>query len=295
MKKKAISFGEMLWDVFPDATVPGGATLNVALRLSSLGVDTAMISAVGKESEGQELLEIMKNAGVDTSLVQIHDTLETGKVHVTLDEKGNGTYSITDPAAWDEIAISEDMITAVKEADAIIFGSMGSRRPVSRKTLQLLLKHARFKVFDINLRPPHYSFEIINQLLQLADLVKLNDDELVIYARQLGFYSNDLEDVIKLISVKNENLVLCITKGENGAIIAYRGQYFEHPGFRVSVADTVGAGDGFLAGLVSRHLAGDNWADALAYACAVGALVASKPTANPPVSEEEIRNLLRTN
>lgn len=294
MNKKAISFGEMLWDVFPQGMVPGGATLNVALRLSSLGIDTQMISTVGKEQEGHDLVDFLKKSNVDCSLVSIHDHLETGKVHVTLDDKGNGSYTITDPAAWDEIPLIDSMISAVTEADAFIFGSMSSRHAKSRETLQQLLKSARFKVFDINLRPPHYSFETINTLIQNADLVKLNDEEIFTYAAYLGSQSKDLEELIRFISTKNEKAIICVTLGENGAILYKQNEFFEHPGYRIKVADTVGAGDGFLAGLVTRHLAGDSWQDALTHACALGAMVASKPTANPSVTEDEITNLMKT-
>ena len=293
MNKKAISFGEMLWDVFPQATVPGGATLNVALRLSSLGISTQMISAVGKEHAGKELKELLNNRGVDTGLILKHDTLETGKVFVTLDDKGNGTYTITNPAAWDEIPLSEPIISAVKEADAFIFGSMSSRHTITRNTLKHLVEIAPFNVFDINLRPPHYSFDTINNLFQKSDLVKLNDEELEIYCSYLGKESNDLHDLARFISSLNRDTVICVTLGEKGAFLLHDDQFIHQPGFTVKVADTVGAGDGFLAGLVSRYLSGDSWQDSLKYACALGALVASKETANPEVTEEEIRNLIK--
>lgn len=295
MNKKAISFGEMLWDVFPHATVPGGATLNVALRLSSLGITTQMISAVGQEEEGRQLATLMKNEGVDTSLIREHESLETGKVHVTLDEKGNGTYTITDPAAWDEIQLSEPIINAVREADAFIFGSMSSRHPISRNTLEQLLDFARFKVFDINLRPPHYSFDTINKLFQKADLVKINDEELKKYCKYYGEESDDIEYLMSFISEFNKDAILCVTLAEKGAVLFHDNVFTHQPGYQVKVADTVGAGDGFLAGLVSRALSGDSLPQALNYACALGALVASKPTANPPVSEEEITNLMKQN
>jgi fructokinase len=294
MVKKAISFGEMLWDVFPNATVPGGATLNVAMRLSSLGITTRMISAVGKEAEGQQLVAIMRNQGVDTTLIREHEKLETGKVYVTLDEKGNGSYTITDPAAWDEIHITEQMAKATAEADAFIFGSMSSRHPISRNTLKQLLEIARFKVFDINLRPPYYSFPTIDNLFQKSDLVKLNDEELKIYCKYLGEESDEIEYLMEFISELNKSAVLCVTLAEKGAVLLHDNTFTHHPGYKVKVADTVGAGDGFLAGLISRYLSGDSWPEALAYACALGALVASKPTANPPVTENEIRNLMRS-
>lgn len=282
----------MMWDVFPNRLVPGGATMNVALRLAALDMPVKMISSVGNEDLGSELIEILNNSRVNSSLVQRNTHLPTGKVFVTLDEKGNGSYVIDHPSAWDEIILTDENKKAVSEADALIFGSLGCRNEITASTLKALLSIAKYKVFDINLRAPFYNTSLLEELAGKSDLIKLNDEELLIFSKLIGSKTTDLKENTIFISQKSSAKITCITKGENGALLYSNGQFYEHPGFRVKVADTVGAGDGFLAALVTSLLEDDNLEKALEFACAVGALVASKTTANPTILGEEIQKMI---
>lgn len=263
--------------------------MNVALRLHSLGKSTAIISKIGKDSEGEKVMEYLKMVGLIVSGVQTDTSLKTGEVLVTLDKKGSATYIITEPVAWDAIENTPDVLDLVKQAQIFIFGSLISRSPKSKNTLMQLLKVSNFSVFDVNLRPPFYSVELILSLMRQADFVKMNDEELTAICAQMLCPYQELEFCAQWL-VNHENLKgLCITMGAQGAFLIYGGQMYSHQGHPVKVMDTVGAGDSFLATLVSELLV--NKADpdsALDSACRMGALVASKAGANCEISESEL-------
>lgn len=288
MSKKIVCFGEVLWDVLPTEKIAGGAPMNVSIRLQSLGIETKMISKIGNDDLGKELLNIIKDKNVDTSLIQIDETHATGEVLVKLDANGSATYDIVYPSAWDSILISKDTIDAVREADAFVFGSLASRDTISRNTLLTLLKEAKYKIFDVNIRPPFYSFTFIKELMELSDFVKLNDDELLEVAHALGSSSDVIEDNILFLSKETNTKTICVTKGKDGAVLYIDNQFYRHNGFEVKVIDTIGAGDSFLAALLSKVLYTHDYQKAIEFGCAVGALVASHKGANPVISDEEI-------
>lgn len=288
MNKKLVCFGEVLWDVLPTGKIAGGAPMNVSIRLQSLGVDTKMISKIGNDALGEELLTIIKEKNVDTSLIQIDDNLSTGEVLVTLDAKGSASYDIVYPSAWDKIEVTEANLKAVNEADAVIFGSLACRDAISRTTLLTLLDNAKYKIFDVNIRPPFYSIDFLEQMMKLADFIKLNDEELYEVAHALGSNSDTIEGHILFLAELTNTQTICVTKGKDGAILYTENQFYNHKGFEVKVADTIGAGDSFLAALLSEVLYAKNYPHAVAFGCAVGALVASHKGANPIISAEEI-------
>lgn len=288
MNRKLVCFGEVLWDVLPTGKIAGGAPMNVSIRLHSLGIETQMISKIGQDALGEELLTIIKEKNVNTSLIQIDEALSTGEVLVTLDAKGSASYDIVYPSAWDKIEVTEDHLKAVAEADALVFGSLACRDTVSRTTLLTLLENARYKIFDVNIRPPFYSIAFLEQMMKLADFIKLNDDELFEVAHALGSNSNTIEDHIVFLSELTNTNTICVTKGKDGAVLYIDNQFYSHNGFEVNVADTIGAGDSFLAALLSKVLYAKDYQDAVTFGCAVGALVASHKGANPEISREEI-------
>ncbi len=294
MNKKLVCFGEVLWDVLPTGKIAGGAPMNVSIRLQSLGIDTKMISKIGHDTLGEELLAIIKEKNVDTSLIQIDDELSTGEVLVTLDAKGSATYDIVYPSAWDKIEITEDNLKAVKEADALVFGSLACRDTVSRKTLLTLLQTAKYKIFDVNIRPPFYTIDFLEQMMKLADFIKLNDDELFEVAHALGSNSDTIEDHILFLSELTNTNTICVTKGKDGAILYIDNQFYNHKGFEVTVADTIGSGDSFLAALLSQVLYSEAYLNAVEFGCAVGALVASHKGANPNISDKEIADFIKS-
>ncbi len=293
MNKNVVCFGEVLWDVLPTEKIAGGAPMNVSIRLQSLGINAKMISKIGNDELGKELLNIIKEKNVDTSLIQTDFTHSTGEVLVKLDAKGSATYTIVYPSAWDSILITKENIDAVREADAFVFGSLASRNTISRNTLLTLLKEAKYKIFDINIRSPFYSIEFLKELMDLSDFVKLNDDELLKVAQALGSKTDTIEDNILFLSKLTNTRTICITKGKDGAILYAENQFYRNKGFAVTVADTIGAGDSFLAALLSEILHTNDYQKAVEFACAVGALVASCNGANPVITNKEIESILQ--
>ena len=285
-------FGEVLWDVFPTHKKIGGAPLNVALRIQSFGIETKIISRVGNDENGKKALDYVKDNGIDISTIQVDENHKTGCVNVTLDNKGSASYEIEYPVAWDKIEISEKMIEFVKSTDAFIFGSLACRDEESKSTLLNLLQNANYKVFDVNLRPPFYSMELLIELMNKADFIKCNDEELIEICEALGANLEAIEGQVKFLSKHTHTNQICVTRGKDGAVLLYNGQYYSHNGYPVKVADTVGAGDSFLATIISNLLHNKQPAEALDVACAVGALVANKPGANPQISTSEILNFM---
>jgi fructokinase len=291
--KKVVCFGEVLWDMLPTGKKLGGAPLNVALRMQSMGIDAKVISSVGDDDQGSEIVSVMKDHQADLKHVQVSSRFETSKVLVSLDESGSASYEIKMPCAWDDIQLLESDIDAVKNADAFLYGSLVARQQCSRDTLSALLKVAKFKVFDVNLRTPHYDLATLMQLMEYADFIKFNDDEIVEICRDLGAQDLSLEACVHFIADKTQTSNICVTLGAKGGVVLKNGSLIYQKGYKIKVADTVGAGDSFLAILISQLLNGVDAPLALNYACAVGALVASKVGANPIIDKKEIQEIIQ--
>jgi len=292
--KSIICFGEVLWDMLPAGKKLGGAPLNVALRAQSLGHHAAMISSIGNDGIGVELAEEILSHGGTLAHIQVSDDFATSEVLVELDEHGTASYEIRMPCAWDHITLLQQDVEAVQNADALIYGSLVARSNVSRNTLFALLEQATYKVFDVNLRPPHYTPERIVSLMKAADFVKFNDEELYEICAHLGKVDKELETCIRFMAEQTGTDQICVTLGKDGAVLFYKKVFYYNPGYKVKVADTVGAGDSFLASIISQLLNGVNPQDAIDFACAVGSIVASKNGANPEVSQEEVLRMIST-
>ncbi|MDC1515963.1 carbohydrate kinase [Polaribacter sp.] len=288
-----VCFGEVLWDVFPNNKMIGGAPLNVALRLHSFQNNVTVISSVGKDFNGNELLDTLEKEGLNTAFFQVNETFSTSEVLVNLDAKGGATYCIKYPCAWDYIAIEDAMIATVSKSQAFIFGSLIARSEESYNTLLTLLKSAPFKVFDVNLRPPHFKINVIEELMQQSDFIKFNDEELFEICASLQFHSKDLQKNIFFITKHTNTHLICVTLGKNGAIIYSDKTFSYNTGYMVTVKDTVGAGDSFLATLIHHLLLKETPQNAIDKACAVGALVASNAGANPKVTQQSIVDLMK--
>lgn len=279
-------------DIFPDEERIGGAPLNVACRLSSLGVETQIISKVGADIKGEQITSFLKEQGVGTSLVQRDADHPTGVVNVKLSKSGSAFYEIARPAAWDKIKVTEKNKQAVEDCDLFIFGSLVCRDEVSSKSLFGLLPRAKYRVLDFNLRPPHYTKELLWELINNADFIKFNDEELFEIAEILDSPFHSLEQNLYFISERSSASSICITKGRHGAVLLKEDKLFYNSGYKIQVRDTVGAGDSFLAGLLYKLLDGAGEQSALDFACALGALVAAEKGANPPLKLQEINNFL---
>ena len=284
-------FGEVLWDVFPDHEKIGGAPLNVALRLNSFGNQVAMISAVGRDNLGDQLMSFLGESGLKSEYIQVQQH-ETGKVNVTLDNRGCASYDIKYPAAWDFIELNDENLDLAKQAKVFIYGSLICRNSISKETLFKLLDCANFKVFDVNLRAPFYSFELLSELMAKANFVKFNDDELGLISKNLGSQQTTIEGNIEFIAQKFNVTHICVTRGGDGAVLWINGQFYYNSGYPVIVKDTVGAGDSFLASLIHKITSSNDPQEALDFACAVGALVAASEGANPKLSESDIAKMI---
>ena len=292
MNRNVICFGEVLFDVFPTHKKIGGAPLNVALRLASLGVDAQIISRIGNDEIGEELVRFVAQNGVLTATIQVDSTLKTGEVIVKLDDKGSASYTINYPVAWDEIELTPEIENALVKADALVFGSLVCRNSVSFQTLLALIKIAKYKIFDVNLRAPFYTKEILIALMQQSDFIKFNDDELYEISEFMDSPYHSLEQNMLFIAEKTNTKSICVTKGNHGAALYYGGKMYYNSGYKINVVDTVGAGDSFLAGLLSKLLDNEDPQKAIDFACALGALVASNEGANPKIANETITKFM---
>lgn len=291
---QAVCFGEVLFDVFPTHQKIGGAPLNVALRMNSLGIPTQIISRIGADDLGEELLNYVKQNQLSTAGIQTDVTLATGAVLVSLNEKGSASYTINYPAAWDKIDYSAADIARVQAADVFIFGSLACRDAVSYGSLLQLLKHASFKVFDVNFRKPFYEKDLVISLMQQADFIKCNDEELPEICSFIGGSATDVESQVRELAASTHTNQICVTLGEKGALLFDQGEFIYHSGYAVKVKDTVGAGDSFLAGLLSQLLQNKPKSYALNFACALGALVASHEGANPIIDHDTLSNFMQS-
>jgi len=291
---KATCFGEILWDVFPTHKKIGGAPLNVAIRLASMGNEVAIISRVGKGKKGKTLIDFLEENKVAINGVQVDDYYKTGKVKVTLDDKGSASYDIMQPRAWDNIQLTNEAITLVKNADIFIYGSLASRNETSENTLNELLKVAKYKIFDVNLRQPYYTAAVLENLMSQADFIKFNDDEIYEVATLLGSTDQSFDQNILFISEKTNAKCICVTRGSHGAVLYIDNNFYYNSRYHVEVVDTVGAGDSFLATITSKLMNNDDPQEAIDHACAIGALVASREGANPVVTDLEVNELMQS-
>lgn len=289
---KILCFGEVLWDRLPSGAKPGGAPMNVALHLNAIGKDAVIASRIGADQPGEELKVFLKQSGLSCELIQLDDELPTSEVLVHLDEKNNASYEICEPVAWDNIERTTLLEEAANQAGLLIFGSLASRNETTRNTLMSLLQPGILKLIDVNLRNPYDRKELVEPLLQKADIIKLNDDELKVFANWFDQLHLNEEELLTWLAQRYGTQLICVTKGADGATLWAEGDCYQHPGYRVETVDTVGAGDAFLAGLVSALLDGEDYPTALAFACATGAFVASKSGATPAYDLDEVRSLM---
>lgn len=287
---KVICWGEILWDVFEDHSVIGGAPFNVAQRLHSLGINVLMVSTIGRDDLGQGIINEMQSKGLMTHGVTQNKTLATGRVNVTLDNRGVARYTIEDPAAWDQIVLSNRVTSGLQFADVLVFGSLAMRHRPNQIELEQLLLPGMFKVFDVNLRPPHFDEPWIRRMIDQVEMIKMNDEELdFLFAESLKFKpDHSIDDKCQLLSNDYPNKVWCVTLGADGARLFYKGAWYKHSGYFVEVVDTVGAGDSFLGALIYELILNEKPPDqALDAAARIGSIVAAKAGANPEISAHD--------
>ena len=292
MRDHVVIFGEMLWDCLPTGPVAGGAPMNVALNLHQLGLNSRLISAVGADEDGEKLVAFLQEFNLPLDLIQTNADHETSKVLVDTSDPENIKYTIVSPVAWDYIHWNKELDQAVEEADAFVFGTLGVRNQESLKTLIQLLHHPTLRIFDANLRPPFYDFEIIETLLGFADILKINEDELEVFADYF-ITEPTIESLCAHLDQHFPMEIICITRGAKGAVIYQKGKIIEHPGYKVAFQDSIGAGDAFLSGFIKTYLEEKSPEEILDFACKLGGFVATQKGGTPKYTLEKVLDTVK--
>jgi fructokinase len=281
-----VGVGEVLWDVFPDGEHFGGAPANVAVHAAGLGANALMISAVGEDARGAGALAQLAGFGVDTSAVARLAGHHTGVVRVSVDSAGVPSYHIAAGSAWDHIPWSAAVEGAARRADAICFGTLAQRSPVSRATIRRAVGATRetaWRLFDVNLRQTFYDADVIVQSLELANVLKLNDEELPTVARLCGLASAAPVDQLRALCERFALRLAVMTQGPRGSVLVSAGAVWHSAAPQTAVVDTVGAGDAFTATLLVGMLGGASLAAVSGRANAIAAYVCSQPGATPAI------------
>lgn len=311
---RALVFGEALWDLLPSGEVLGGAPLNFAYRLGSLGVPTWFVSQVGDDDLGRRTLDQMTELGMDTSLVSVSRDLPTATVIVELDDQRQPHYTIVENVAYDAVPWSDELGRAAEEADILCFGTLAQRDPRSRSTLRRIVEafSGDTVLVDINLRTNCYTEETVRWSLAQGTIAKLNDQELVEIGEMYGAGAGgghgsgsgredgteaELESLIeraiglrKVIGLAT----LVVTLGSAGALaVVEGGEPVVVPGFQVTVDDPCGAGDAFAGMFMASVIEGLSLEESLTRANALGAAVATQPGATQIVSQVTLEELIR--
>lgn len=284
-KPLVIGVGELLWDLLPAGKQLGGAPANFAYHAHALGADELVVSRVGNDPLGQEILERFRALGLRTDGISVDPAAPTGTVSVSLDEHGKPTFTIHENVAWDFFESSVDVLGKTSHADAICFGSLAQRGTAAREAIRAVLVAApaeSLRIFDVNLRQNFWSPDIIADSLELADVFKLNDDELPVAVQLLGLEGGEA-DQMRQLAAQFELRAVALTKGANGSSLLVDGTLVSRPGSKLTIADTVGAGDSYTAALVMGLLAGHEPGRILECAHRLADFVCTQPGAMPPI------------
>jgi len=296
MSFSVIGIGEVLWDLLPGGRQLGGAPANFAYHAHALGACGQVITRVGKDSLGREIFERFKHLGLPNQTVQVDEAFATGTVTVTLNGEGDPQYLINEDVAWDRLEATKPALEAVRTADAVCFGTLAQRNSVSREAIQRLVAAApdtALRVFDSNLRQNFYSREIIEQSLQLANVLKLNETELPVLAKMFERGESPKQQMEWLAKCFKMRAVV-LTRGAEGSVIYERGRWSEQTSQPVQVVDTVGAGDSFTAGLVLGLLHQMGLDEAHDFAAEVARYVCSCAGATPAMPDLLRRRLVNS-
>jgi fructokinase len=304
-----LGIGELLWDILPDGMRPGGAPANFAVMAGRLGNHAAILSRIGRDDLGRQAIDRLGPMPVDTSFLQVDHLHETGRVTVSFAD-GEPHYTIHEPAAWDFLELSDEWVALAERANVLCFGSLAQRHPQARQTIQTIVAEAPdacIRIFDVNLRKPFYSAEILEESLGLATVVKMNDAETPLVLDLLGLspdlsidpsienapFTGETLSTSEYLRTAAERLLaafpslqtVAITRGSRGSFLATREAWDEHPGFPVNVADAIGAGDAFTAAIAHSMLRGASLATLNEAGNCWGAWMATQSGAMPTLPD----------
>ena len=285
-----VCFGETLWDMLPGGKQAGGAPMNVAYHLQKLGKNPAVISRIGYDDLGKQLIETLETKNICTEFFQMDDQKPTSVVQAEIKDGHEVVYTILNNVAWDYIEYNDELATLVSSADYFVFGSLATRSWQTRNTLLRLLPLAKNKVLDINLRPPFYNRQTIEMLLTHANIVKMNLAELELITGWFSPLTTEAER-IQLLKDRFELDTVIVTRGAKGAIVCNKGELCTCTGIPIKVEDTVGSGDSFLAAIIAKMLEGATMDETLHFANKLAAFVTTQKGACPEYDLDAIADI----
>lgn len=289
MNEIVVGMGEALWDVLPEGKKIGGAPANFAYHVSQFGLPSCVVSAIGDDALGKEIIENFTFKGLDQLIAEV--PYPTGTVQVEIDQTGIPLYDIKENVAWDNIPYTEHLDALAKRTKAVCFGSLAQRNVVSRNTINHFLDTMpkdddSLIVFDVNLRQGFYNKEILCKSMQNCNILKINDEELITVSRMFGYPGIDLQDKCWILLGKYNLKMLILTCGINGSYVFTPGNVSFQPTPKVEVADTVGAGDSFTAAFIASVLKGKSVTEAHSIAVKTSAFVCTQKGAMPILPPE---------
>ncbi len=293
---KVVAIGEILWDIFGETKYLGGAPFNFSYFAGVLGEESRMISRIGDDELGREILTILEEKGINCDHIQIDRVHSTGTVLVDTSNPKSPGFDIVEDVAYDYMELRKEDTSLVKNSDVVCFGTLAQRNPKSRETMESLLNEAKeaLVLYDINIRQNFYSKEIIENSLCLTDILKLNTEEMDFLKKLLNFDNSvSNKDVSLQIIDKYELELACVTDGDKGCHVFSEEKSVSSPGYKVKIQDTVGSGDAFAASFAIKYLKTKDIKKAADFANLIGGYVASKKGAIPEIEWREIENLPR--
>ena len=278
-RRKIVGLGEILWDMLPNGKQLGGAPSNFAYISTLLGNEGIVASRIGRDALGNEAVQQLAKVGVGTASIQADPVHPTGTVQVEVDHAGQPRFEIAEGVAWDFLEWTPEWQHLAAQSDAICFGSLAQRAPTSRATIRQFLGAARkdaVRIFDVNLRQHFHSTEVLAESMKLADIVKLNHEELPRIMQMFDLQHRDEIAAADLLVERHALKLICVTRGCRGSLLINHQTLNEHPGYRILIGDAIGAGDAFTAALVYEYLQGSTLARMNETANRMGAWVASR-------------------
>lgn len=286
MKQLVVGLGEVLWDMLPEGRKIGGAPVNFAYHAGQFGIDTMAVSAIGNDKLGEDTIAEMNGKHLNHIFPSV--PYPTGSVQVKLDEKGVPAYDIKENVAWDNIPFTNEIESVARSCRAVCFGSLAQRNAVSRSTIRKFIESTPsgcIRIFDINLRQNFYTSNVIHDSLELCNILKINDEEIMLVSRMFNYDSSNIENVCRTIMEDFSLEMVILTCGTKGSYIFTKGGVSFMPTPKVNVADTVGAGDSFTGSFCAAILRGLPVAEAHKKAVEVSAYVCTQNGAMPEIPE----------
>ena len=290
-----IGLGEVLWDILPTGRVLGGAPANFAYMTNVLGDQGIVASSVGNDELGREACQLLQELSLNTAYLQRDDLHETGIATVTIDGTGQPNFTIKESVAWDFLEWTADWGELSARADVICFGSLAQRSLTSADTIDRFLRNASAKtlrICDVNLRQSFYNEEVLRKSFQYADIVKLNEHELIQVSLLFHLGAGTAEVIARRLLQNCDLKLVCITRADRGSLLVSREQAVEHGGFQVKVADAVGAGDAFTACLAHHYVRGNPLQRISEAANRFASWVATQRGATPPITSSQLQEIL---